>query len=111
MGVWGKPQGRELAAKWPAYYLDVWQGMERMPDVVLVDGRWRVACALQALLRCDAGATVMFHDFWNRPNYHGVLDFTDVVERVDNLAVLRRNPDIDWRGVALSVAEHALDPR
>jgi hypothetical protein len=106
---WGKPRGRAAAALWPHYYLGVWSSLERMPDVALVDGRWRVACALQALLRCDADAVILFHDFWPRTGYHEVLAFVDTVERADTLAVFRRKVDIDWRRVALAVGNFALD--
>lgn len=106
---WGRPRGDAFAVKWPSYYLDVWTKLENLPDVVLIDGRFRVACALQALLRCEDGATILFHDFWNRRGYHVVLDFTDEVERAKKLAVLRRKPSPDWRKMALLVAEHALN--
>lgn len=49
-------------------------------DAVLVDGRFRVACALAALRHVRPGGVLMVHD-WDRGAYHApVLEFYDVVE-------------------------------
>lgn len=60
------------------------------PEVVLVDGRFRVACVLLHVLVKFPDALVIVHDFWDRPWYHDVLPSVDVVDRVDTLAVFRR---------------------
>lgn len=57
------------------------------PDVVLVDGRFRVACALTALLNLKPDAIIMIHDFWTRPNYHVILPFVRILERSSDTAV------------------------
>ena len=64
-------------------------------DLVLIDGRFRVACALEVLARCRPHAVLLFHDFWNRTPYHPVLAFTDWLGSCDSLAILRRKPSID----------------
>lgn len=58
------------------------------PDTILIDGRWRVACALRVSMKYP-NTTVLIHDFWNRPEYHVVLPFYSVIESVDTLAVLK----------------------
>ena len=58
------------------------------PDTILVDGRFRVACILRACLD-HPNALLIVHDFWCRPSYHCVLEFLDVVERVESLMVAR----------------------
>jgi hypothetical protein len=59
------------------------------PDTVLVDGRFRIACICNVLLRYPS-ATVLVHDFTHRSEYHPVLRFVDVIDQVDSLVVLKR---------------------
>ena len=56
-------------------------------DLVLVDGRFRVACGLQIVLSNYTG-TVLLHDA-ERPEYQPLFKFFTVVERVENLVALR----------------------
>jgi protein O-GlcNAc transferase len=56
-------------------------------DLVLVDGRFRVACALQIVVS-DYTGIVLLHDA-ERPEYQPLFKFFTVVERVENLVALR----------------------
>ncbi len=64
------------------------------PDLVLVDGRFRVACALQAIVNTMPGVEIMIHDFFARQHYYDVLHFADIVDCADNLVVLRAKQPI-----------------
>lgn len=57
-------------------------------DLVLIDGRFRVACALKCfnLENC----LILFDDFLNRPHYHIILEFYDIVERGKIMVCLKR---------------------
>ena len=79
-------------------------------DLVLVDGRFRVACALQALAHCQPHTVLLIHDFWNRTPYHPVLAFTDWLGSCDTLAILRRKPAIDRDKLAQALQAHRLQP-
>mmetsp|Transcript_5052 Transcript_5052/g.16939 ORF Transcript_5052/g.16939 Transcript_5052/m.16939 type:complete len:286 (+) Transcript_5052:21-878(+) len=48
---------------------------ERLPraQLVLIDGRMRVRCALEAARLVGPGALVMVHDFWPRVSAYGIL--------------------------------------
>lgn len=52
----------------------------RLPDLVLVDGRFRVACALKALrmLQDQRDWAIVFDDYVNRPHYHVVAEFAQI---------------------------------
>jgi hypothetical protein len=70
-GEWGTPLFRNHA-KWRRY-IEAPFPIEPFPDFILVDGRFRVACALQAAKYAhEAGAlaTLMFDDYAPRPHYH-----------------------------------------
>ena len=56
-------------------------------DLVLVDGRFRVACALQIVIS-DYTGIILLHDA-ERPEYQPLFKFFTVVERVENLVALR----------------------
>jgi hypothetical protein len=91
---WGYPANEEHAKSWPDYSLAIWTEIgEGLPDVVLIDGRWRVSTTVQALLRCRAGTIMMFHDFPLRQSYAQILPFIDVLEQIDTLLVFRRKPE------------------
>ncbi|HSD17109.1 MAG TPA: hypothetical protein VLC71_07630 [Thermomonas sp.] len=95
-GDYGMPLDASAQARWPGYYEEVWNDPGAVgADLVLVDGRFRVACALEALARGAPHAILLFHDFWNRAPYHPVLAFTDWLGSCDSLAILRRKPVID----------------
>ena len=51
-------------------------------DRVLVDGRARAQCAERVLPYLNEGAIVFIHDFWQRPQYHGVLEWYEEVSSV-----------------------------
>lgn len=57
-------------------------------DLVFVDGRRRVECALFALMRLSLGGVVLVHD-WCRKHYQSPLcHYARVIEVSDNTAVL-----------------------
>jgi hypothetical protein len=103
VGKWGKPVDGSGAARYAAYASAPWSHCDA-PDVVFVDGRFRVACALEAVLRSDGSTKIAFHDFWKRAQYHVVLPFVDCIDRVDSLAVFRRQTSID-EGAARQLLE------
>jgi hypothetical protein len=69
------------------YVVCPWK-LDFAPDLILVDGRARVASILECFLR--SSAPIVVHDFWPRHNYHVVLQFAEILDRVDTMAVIRR---------------------
>lgn len=96
VGAFGFPRDEAKRDAWPCYSQSVWDDPAAIEaDLVLIDGRFRVACALEAIARCRPHAVLLFHDFWNRTPYHPVLAFADWLGSCDTLAILRRKPSID----------------
>ena len=64
----------------------------RAIDLILIDGRFRVACCLKCFDIIDMNCLILFDDFLNRSVYHIVLDYYDIVESTSNkrLVVLRK---------------------
>ena len=94
-GNWGHP-GRTCTNEEKARYSDsIWAvGMlaSQALDLILIDGRFRVACALKCFEVISDTCVVLFDDFLNRPQYHIVLEFYEVVEQTAEkvMAVLRK---------------------
>lgn len=63
-------------------------------DIVLIDGRFRVACCLSVLLESHNNPIIMFHDFWTRPQYHVIKKFVDIIERSDSMMVCKKKDKI-----------------
>jgi hypothetical protein len=65
-------------------YLDVVYQIGKKFDVVLIDGRARRLCALKVIPYLKPDSIVIIHDWCLRPMYHCVLDYYDVVDKIDN---------------------------
>jgi len=63
-------------------------------DVVLIDGRFRVACCLHCYESIGDHCRILFDDFLDRPQYSIVLDFYELVEQTADktLVVLKKKP-------------------
>jgi hypothetical protein len=109
-GAWGYPAEAASLPRWPAYWRDPWEAAGEV-DAVLVDGRFRVACALAGLPRLAAGAVVAVHDFWTRAAYRSpLLRHFDCEGCAGSLALLRPKPEGDPAMLAVDLAAHAFDP-
>lgn len=77
---WGWPTTYVGRKQIPDYTEGIWN-YDQKPDVVLVDGRFRVACFLTSLLNGAPGTRIIFDDYNVSPHYHVV---EEVLERADN---------------------------
>jgi hypothetical protein len=94
-GAWGaplftKPTSGRLAL-WKSYAMAPWSllGSEDMPDLVLIDGRFRVACALTSLLELarQPDATILVDDYIDRAHYHVIENFGRLRQVAGRMAV------------------------
>ncbi len=72
---WGYPVDSSSAQKWPAYAGGVWDRLTAdgaSPDLVLIDGRFRVACFCTSMLAANPGTKVLFDDYIDRQHYRAV---------------------------------------
>lgn len=90
--AWGRPADDSAWRHWPRYPLAVWQREDCMPDVVLVDGRFRIGCALATAFRTSKPVTLLFDDYTTRPHYARVEDYLGTPEIVGRMARFRVTP-------------------
>lgn len=108
----GYPQGQEHRHLWSDYHTTVWcNSLLSNADLYLVDGRFRVACFLQTIMRCSVQAIILIHDFANRPEYHIVREFATELARAENLSAFQRSPQSRPAAINECIAKYALDPR
>lgn len=90
---WGYPKDNSKIHLWPNYALCPYL-YGYSPDLILVDGRFRVACCLVAALQAPA-ATVLIHDYKDRSHYHIIERFFAIDRMVDTLVRCRRVQSFD----------------
>lgn len=115
---WGRPAGNAERALWPNYLARPWaewEALGTLPDLVYVDGRFRVACCLSVLLAFAGRGEVprvMLHDVGpERPYYSTVFDVFETVECVGSLHLLRPRPAVPMLGVLTRLLEAQFDER
>ena len=63
-------------------------------DIILIDGRFRVACALDIFSKIRNDTAVLIHDY-DRKEYHIIENYYIKIKIWDTLAFLIKNPNID----------------
>ena len=85
VGDWGFPLGFSRRANFKLYREILWR--HGGADVVLIDGRFRVACFLTCLKFAARGAKLIFDDYTNRPEYHLVEEYVYPIEKCGRQAL------------------------
>ena len=112
LGDWGFPKDETSRDRWSRYHSSMWNDARLAEaDLYLVDGRFRLACFVQALLHCGESAFIAFHDYASRPYYHAASAVAREVLRVDDLSIFMRPRSFDSELAQRLIAEHAHDPR
>lgn len=101
---WGYPLDDSHRHLWQDYAATVWDRDDfQHPDLVLIDGRFRVGCFLAVAARVTRPVTVLFDDYADRPDYHGVERLVPPVAlhgrmaRFELRGPLHPGPDLaDW---------------
>jgi len=57
-------------------------------DLVLIDGRFRVACCLKCFNEIDDDCFIIFDDFLNIEEYHIVLNYYYIVEKTEDCSMV-----------------------
>ena len=71
---WGTPESYDKRNNTIKYVEYIWTKSSK-PDLILIDGRFRVACFLMCLVEAREGAKIIFDDYVGRKYYHIVEDF------------------------------------
>ena len=90
---WGHPRNELRWRQYADYSLGVWDRMDFVhPDVVLIDGRFRVGCFLATILRIARPVTVLFDDYTPRLAYRTVEEWFAPVAIIGRMAQFQVSP-------------------
>lgn len=104
-GLFSMPKDKSRGSS----YIHAMDREEGAFDVVLVDGRFRVACAAAAYEHLAPHHAVLVHDF-ERLHYRPLLRIYDVVNITGTLAHLRKKSPPKSEEAARMVRSHVADP-
>ncbi len=94
-GQWGRPIDKSGWFHYHDYPNAIWdQPYFRHPDVVLIDGRFRVACLLTILMRITRPVEVLFDDYADRRPYHVVEEHLKPRSLIGRMAVFDAVPGL-----------------
>jgi hypothetical protein len=112
---WGYPVDNSMFRKWPLYSTTVWRKIEEeglAPDLVLVDGRFRVACFLVCLLKARPGTMILLDDYEPRRDRYGIVErYVTPTELCSRAGVFHVPAQVPAAEIALDLARYVVDKR
>ena len=97
-GEWGYPVSEDKKEFYPNYSSKIFEEKKDF-DLIFIDGRFRVACALTAILNCKNSTTILIHDYPIREEYHIVEKYLERIDTIDTLAIFKIKSDISFEDV------------
>ena len=79
LGDWGTPLTFSKRSNFKNYAGHFWL-INKSPDLVLIDGRFRIFCFLTSLKYAVPGTKILFDDYKDRSYYHVVEEFCTKVD-------------------------------
>jgi hypothetical protein len=119
-GAWGVPVTKAINSrrleKWKRYPAIAWRYFESLktePDLIFVDGRFRVACVLESLmhLRSNSETTIMLDDYGDRPYYQVIEEFVRDLTYYDRLVCFKKRKEFDLKRCRTLLEKHFSDWR
>jgi len=110
----GYPRGDAFRPNFRNYPQAGWQRCGEAglsPDLVLIDGRFRLACILAALLNAKPGCKVLLDDYRHRRHYHRVERFAEPIRMIGRMAEFMVAEDLPHGDIEQALEGAILDPR
>jgi hypothetical protein len=108
---WGNPKDRQKVNDFWKYAAIPWQIARRMhlvPNLILIDGRFRVASFLTSLLSARAGTPILFDDYFDRPRYFVAESFCPVESRRGRMAVFNAARNFSSAEICERISEYSV---
>ncbi|MDP5031851.1 hypothetical protein [Paraglaciecola sp.] len=97
-GEWGAPKDDTRLRNWINYSRAPWQYCNQnklVPDLVLIDGRFRVACFLAVCASIQRETIILFDDYEERPHYFLAEKLFKKIDVIDKrMAVFKIKPNM-----------------
>jgi hypothetical protein len=114
VGDWGMPLHKDKIDDFWMYMALPWHIAKEQnltPDIVLIDGRFRVASFLYTLLAAQEGTTILFDDYLDRPGYFVVENFCRLQERHGRMGVFVVEKGFSYPEIVKRIAQYAIQPQ
>ena len=100
---WGTPANDNQFREYWKYTAAPWIRVQQLgvdPELVLIDGRFRVACFLLSLMTAKEGAIILFDDYAVRPEYHIIEKYCKPTKMASYMACFIVPPPLPQRRTA-----------
>ena len=108
-GHWGVPTNPHGEVDYLNYHQNIWEYIDREFDMYFIDGRFRVACACQSLLRCKPDSIMLIHDYRSRRHYHMIEKIAAPIAEAEDMTAFRRRPEASFRLINEVLAKYEID--
>jgi hypothetical protein len=95
-------------AKWRRFPKAPWDVITTTPDLILIDSRMRVACALESLLHVTEDTRILVDDYVDR-NYSPIERFADLIAMHGRMAEFRPRATFDRDACRLTLESSYAD--
>lgn len=96
--------------KYMATPWEIAREIHQIPDVVLIDGKFRVASFLYSLISARVGTSIFFDDYFDRPQYFIVEEFCQLTERHGRMALFTVTHNYFLPDLVARIAQYSLIP-
>ena len=119
-GPWGVPVTTAInprrLKKWKRYPAIAWRYFDSSntePDLIFVDGRFRVACVLESLMHLgpNSETRIMLDDYGDRPYYNVIEEFVRDLTYYDRLVCFKKRKEFDRERCQTLLEHHYSDWR
>ncbi len=86
--------------------------MKNKIDIILIDGRFRVACCLKCFNNISDNCLIIFDDFLTRNYYHVVLEYFNIIDKTEDnrMVILKKKENITHIPLEI-IKKYELDER
>lgn len=113
---WGQPvfteKNKSRLKKWASYSdIPLVKGKHFLPDLILIDGRFRVACALKSVkyLHDKVSYTILVDDYVGRTEYCEIERFAELVKLKGRMAVFKQKANIDFAELDKAITKYEAE--
>jgi hypothetical protein len=113
VGEWGMPLDKSGVDNFWRYMDTPWliaRNNGYVPDVILIDGRFRVASFLYSLICSRPGTKILFDDYFDREHYFCVEEFSPVFERHGRMALFYSLENYPIVSLCQKIAQYSIIP-
>lgn len=107
---WGYPKDNSKVKMW-SQYSSALKKTGSHADMVFIDGRFRVACALKSFSSMKDDACLMFHDYPHRPHYHIIEKYFQKHKSCSILYTFKKKENINFKEMVCDIQTYETDPR